>query len=217
MSQSATQYERVERRLQDHYFSVDIETDGPIPGEYSMLSFGIVEAGTHDGNRYSPPDRIDEFYVEIAPLAGARFEPEALEVNGLDRSALVHAGDAPESAMRRSADWILSRAGGRRPVMVGSPAVFDWMFLHWYYVKFVGRSPFGYSSAFDLKTMIAVKTQVPIAQASVKHLPTWLMGSTPRTHNALDDARNQAQAFSNVIDWRGVQEHGVGSGLNERF
>jgi hypothetical protein len=25
----------------DIYFSADIETDGPIPGPYSMLSFGI--------------------------------------------------------------------------------------------------------------------------------------------------------------------------------
>lgn len=29
----------------DLYFSADVETDGPIPGPYSMLSFGIVFAG----------------------------------------------------------------------------------------------------------------------------------------------------------------------------
>jgi hypothetical protein len=29
----------------DLYISADIETDGPIPGEYSMLSFALVLAG----------------------------------------------------------------------------------------------------------------------------------------------------------------------------
>ena len=39
----------------DTYFSADIETDGPIPGPYSMLSFAIVYAGTFDGNIFTRP------------------------------------------------------------------------------------------------------------------------------------------------------------------
>lgn len=204
MTDQDTHFRAIQREQQDVYFSVDIETDGPIPAEYSMLSFGIVEAGIHDGIRYASPDAPQEFYAELKPLPNAKFDAEALAVNRLSRESLQHTGDEPEVAMSRAASWIGQHADGRRPVMVGSPASFDWMFLHWYFVKFLGRSPFGYSSCFDLKTMIAVKTRVPIAQASVKHLPGWLMGTSPRTHNALDDARNQAQAFSNVIEWRGV-------------
>jgi hypothetical protein len=30
----------------DLYVSADIESDGSIPGEYSMLSFGVAVAGT---------------------------------------------------------------------------------------------------------------------------------------------------------------------------
>ena len=52
--------------------------------------------------------------------------------------------------------------------------------------------------------MIAVKMNVPFSRASVKQLPHWLEGDDPHTHNALDDARKQARAFSNVIEWRGV-------------
>src|SRR5262245_56668885 len=33
----------------DVYFSADVETDGPIPGPYSMLSFALVQAGRFDG------------------------------------------------------------------------------------------------------------------------------------------------------------------------
>ena len=30
------------------YISTDVETDGPIPGRYSMLAFGLAVAGTFD-------------------------------------------------------------------------------------------------------------------------------------------------------------------------
>jgi hypothetical protein len=43
----------------DIYFSADVETDGPIPGEYSMLSFALVYAGQFDGVRFEAPSRYD--------------------------------------------------------------------------------------------------------------------------------------------------------------
>jgi hypothetical protein len=39
----------------DSYFSADVETDGPIPGPYSMLSFALVYAGSFDGAKFSRP------------------------------------------------------------------------------------------------------------------------------------------------------------------
>ena len=36
----------------DVYFSADVETDGPIPGPFSMLSFALVYAGAYDGNKF---------------------------------------------------------------------------------------------------------------------------------------------------------------------
>jgi hypothetical protein len=49
----------------DVYFSADIETDGPIPGHYSMLSFALVLAGRYDGIRLERLDGFTEtFYVE---------------------------------------------------------------------------------------------------------------------------------------------------------
>lgn len=35
------------------YISVDIEADGPIPGLYSMISFGAAVAGRQDGASYT--------------------------------------------------------------------------------------------------------------------------------------------------------------------
>ena len=36
----------------DIYFSVDIESDGPIPGSFSMLSFALVAVATFDGEHF---------------------------------------------------------------------------------------------------------------------------------------------------------------------
>ncbi|MEU9375818.1 hypothetical protein AB0D94_18815 [Streptomyces sp. NPDC048255] len=38
------------------YLSVDIEADGPIPGPYSMISFGASVAGRQDGAVYTAAD-----------------------------------------------------------------------------------------------------------------------------------------------------------------
>ena len=37
----------------DVYISVDIEADGPIPGRYSMLAFGLAVAATYDGEMFA--------------------------------------------------------------------------------------------------------------------------------------------------------------------
>lgn len=68
----------------DVYFSADVETDGPIPGPYSMLSFALVYAGRFDGKQFSrPTDYLKHvFYRELRPIS-IDFDPEALSVNGL--------------------------------------------------------------------------------------------------------------------------------------
>lgn len=183
---------------QDVYFSIDIETDGPIPGDFSMLSFAIVEAGHHDGERYVASERSAEAYWELKPISD-NVEMAALAVNKLDRARLLDEASDPRVAMEGAAKWIRERSGGRRAIMVASPAGFDWMFLHWYFVKYVGESPFGYSGAFDIKTAIAVKFDRPVALSGRGNLPRWLESSLPHTHNALDDAREQAKIFGSLL------------------
>src|ERR1700753_3798625 len=72
----------------DLYFSADVETDGPIPGPYSILSFAIVYAGSFDGRKLTRPQNYDQvFYRELKPISDS-FQEEALQVNGLDRDRL---------------------------------------------------------------------------------------------------------------------------------
>lgn len=190
----------------DVYFSADVETDGPIPGPYSMLSFALVFAGTFDGNRFARPEQYRcVFYKELRPISDA-FEPEALQVNGLDRGRLCREGSTPEMAMTEACRWVKNIAGAGRPVLVAYPLSFDWSWLYWYFVRFsTDGSPFKYSQCFDIKTALAVKARIPIAEAGRSGLGPSLSSHHVHTHHAVDDAIEQAEIFANIFEWEGVR------------
>ncbi|MFK8001998.1 MAG: 3'-5' exoribonuclease, partial [Polyangiales bacterium] len=132
------------------------------------------------------------------------FEPDAMAVNGLDRARLVREGLDPADAMSRAKDWTMAHAGEGTPVLVAYPLSFDWSWLHWYFVRFTGSSPFKHSRAFDMKTAIAVRGRRLISESGHKHLPDALKSALPHTHNALDDARSQADIFAKLMEWDGT-------------
>lgn len=184
----------------DIYFSADIETDGPIPGPYSMLSFALVYAGAYDGTTfYKPSNYNDQFYVELQPIS-EQFEEEALRVNGLDRTALARRGVPPSEAMTAAAQWVREIAGTSEPVFVAYPLSFDWSWLYWYFVRFSQeKSPFGYSKCFDIKTAVALKLGRTISNAGRQKLPAAFQSGASHTHHALDDAIEQAEIFAKLF------------------
>jgi 3'-5' exoribonuclease-like protein len=187
--------------VNDVYFSADVEADGPIPGEYSMLSFAFAIAGRFDGTSFDGRDPSEAtFYRELRPISD-RFDPKALAVAGLDRAELTRSGAEPAEAMRAAATWVSAQAAGARPVFVAYPLGFDWMFMHWYFIRFNGSSPFGFSSALDMKTIYQQKAGVTIDRAGLADLPGQLSPKDEHTHNALDDAIEQAEIFNRVYVW----------------
>ena len=188
----------------DLYISVDIETDGPIPGPYSMLSLGLCVAGRFDGDTYERRDPSDEtLYLELAPISTS-FDKEALSVSNLNRAELIRSGTDPREAMAQVAEWITSTSNQDRPVICAYPAAFDWLFLYWYLENFAAKlNPVGFSSCLDMKSVYATKAKVPFELAGLDDLPPELTSERPHTHNALDDAVEQADIFSNLFTWRG--------------
>lgn len=191
----------------DAYFSADVETDGPIPGVYSMLSFALVYAGSYDGNEFQRPTNYRQnFYRELRPIS-VTFQPEALRVNGLDRNRLCAEGVAPEIAMTEACQWVKRIAEGKQPVLVAYPLSFDWSWLYWYFFRFSSEgSPFHHSRCFDIKTAFAVKAGVPISEAGRERIFAFLRPGQEHSHRAVDDAVEQAQIFANVFEWEGVHE-----------
>lgn len=201
--QAGTPVGKVQSRPQqavDVYFSADVETDGPIPGPFSMLSFALVCAGRFDGKRFQRPATYDDiFEVNLKPIS-EEFQEEALRVNGIDRTALLAAGTEPAEAMANAARWIQERSTGGSPVLVAYPLSFDWAWLYWYFTRFTGESPFSHSRCFDIKTAVAVKSQRPISSSGRASLPPSYRSSRPHTHRAADDAIEQAEIFAKVFE-----------------
>lgn len=204
VSQSDSLEHRRNCQTMDVYFSADVETDGPIPGPYSILSFALVHAGCFDGESFhAPAGHGEHFYDELRPISD-NFQKEALAVNGLDRARLCIEGTAPRLAMTRACKWVKRIAGQGRPVLVAYPLSFDWSWLYWYFVQFSDDgSPFDYSSCFDIKTAVAVKAGIPISKASRSKLFPFLRPKHEHTHHAIDDAIAQAEIFANVFSWGG--------------
>ena len=154
---------------------VDIEADGPIPGDYSMVSFGavIVEA-----------DLARSFYGQLAPISD-QWIPEALAVSGFSREETLAFAD-PKTVMADFRAWIDANCGARK-IFISDNNGFDWQFVNWYFHHFLGDNPFGHSSQ-NLGSLY--KGLVNDTFKTFKHLR-----KTEHTHHPVDDARGNAEAL----------------------
>jgi hypothetical protein len=186
----------------DLYISADVETDGPIPGPFSLLSFGLAVVGRYDGRRFErQPAREETFYRELRPISD-EYQDEALAVNGLDRARLQREGTAPEQAMAGAAEWVRGVCEGHRPVLVAYPVAFDWSFLYWYFERFSpGGSPFGHSSCLDIRTLYQAVAGTVFDRSGKDAMPAFLRPEELHTHDALDDAIEQGELFANLMQW----------------
>lgn len=174
------------------YVSTDIEADGPAPGPHSMLSFA---SAVFDRDK----NLLDTFSANLRCLPGAEAHPATAAWWQTQHAAWVlcrQDPDAPAAAMARYRDWLHAIPG--RPVFVGYPAAFDFMFIAWYLLRFTGENPFGFS-AIDIKTY-AMAVLGREYRHTVKHrMPEAWFDDLPHTHVALDDAIEQGALFCNIL------------------
>ena len=174
------------------YVSTDIETDGPIPGPHSMLSFASA-AYRADKTLFGT------FSANLQTLPGASGHPKTMEWWAQHQAAYdatrVNPED-PEAAMRRYVDWIHTLPGS--PVFVAYPAGFDFLFVYWYLIRFTGESPFSFS-ALDMKTFAMSILKTGYRDAVKRNMPKHWFDAHPHTHVALDDAIEQGALFCNML------------------
>lgn len=157
------------------YVMVDIEADGPIPGDYSMVCFGAVIV---------EPALDRTFYGQLKPISD-RFVPEALAVSGFTRDQTL-AFEEPMEVMTRFREWLAANCKNRA-FFISDNNGFDWQFINWYFHHFLGANPFGYSST-NLGSLY--KGLVKDTFVNFKHLR-----KTKHTHHPVDDARGNAEAL----------------------
>jgi DNA polymerase III epsilon subunit-like protein len=170
-------------------FSVDIEASGPTPSTGSLIALGACLID----------DDAQTFYRLIKPLRGLPWSADAERVHQLPRRRVEMDGLDPDIAMAAFADWVDGLADGRQPVFVGWNAGFDWMFVADYLERFVGRNPFGYAP-LDMKAYVMGQHQLPRWADTRRAALDGLYGpAQPLAHQALDDARQQAAFFREVL------------------
>jgi DNA polymerase III epsilon subunit-like protein len=162
------------------YVMVDIESDGPIPGDYSMVCFGavIVEPGLKR-----------TFYGKLKPIS-EKFIPEALAVSGFSREECLGFAE-PAAVMEQFREWLKLECKGRA-IFISDNNGFDWQFINWYFHHFLGSNPFGHSST-NLGSLY--KGLVKDTFVNFKHLR-----ETAHTHNPVDDAIGNAEALLKLKD-----------------
>src|SRR6266550_7479311 len=162
---------------------VDVESDGPIPAEYSMVCFGAVLFD----------DRLDKsFYGQTRPIS-ERFVAEALAVSGFSREQ--HLGfDDPKTVMATFATWLDQNSKGR-PVFVSDNVAFDWQFINYYFHRFLGRNPFGFSGRRIGDLYAGMVKDASKATEWKKYR------LTAHTHNPVDDARGNAEALKKLKEF----------------
>ena len=165
------------------YVMVDIEADGPIPGDYSMIALGavVVEPAL---------DRV--FSGRLRPISD-RFVPDALAVSKVTREETL-AFEEPKPVMERFAAWVRQL---RRPMFISDNNGFDWQFINWYFHHFLGKNQFGHSST-NLGSLY--KGVVRDMFVNFKHLR-----KTKHTHHPVDDARGNAEALLEIKDEYGLK------------
>lgn len=180
--------------LPEIYVAVDVEADGPIPGAFSMLSLGMAVVGRSEL----------KFYSEMKPISD-EFSMEALKISGLDRVELINKASPPEIVMAEAYEWVNQLRKIGRPVFLAGPAVWDGMFIHWYFMRFVGKSPFGATgSGIDLRSYWMGMTGCEWVESRKGKIKYSLgLAGVEHTHHAGDDARELAIVFEKILERRG--------------
>jgi DNA polymerase III epsilon subunit-like protein len=170
------------------FVSVDVETSGPTPSRYSLLSIGacLVE------------DPGVTFYVELKPTSPA-FVPEAMAVHRLSMDHLTADGQTMKEALASFETWVHTHVPTtHRPVFVAYNAPFDWMFVADAFDRTLGRNPFGHT-ALDVRSVFFGLTGQPWRDIRFSDLARRYLDSRALTHHALEDAQLQAELLQAMM------------------
>ena len=167
------------------YIMVDVESDGPIPVDFSMICFGAVVVD----------DALDKtFYGQLRPIS-EKWIPESLQISGFTREQTLQFDD-PKEVMGKFRNWLRSNSQDKL-FFISDNNGFDWQFINYYFHHFLGKNLFGHSST-NLGSLY--KGVVKDTSKNFKHLR-----KTIHTHNPVDDVVGNAEAFLHIQKKMGLK------------
>lgn len=116
------------------YIVVDVESDGPIPPQYSMVCFGAVIV---------EPSFSKTFFGRTKPIS-KEWQESTLAISGISREEHETFND-PTEVMQKFKEWIAKTSKGK-PIFISDNPAYDWQWINWYFHTFIGQNPFGFSA-----------------------------------------------------------------------
>jgi len=169
------------------YIVLDVESDGPSPANRSMVCFGAVLVN----------DQTKTFYGETRPISD-EFEPSALAISGFSREEHEEFDD-PKIVMENFEKWILEVSVGK-PTFISDNPAFDWQWINFYFHKYLGRNPFGFS-ARRIGDLYCGMMNDAGKNADWKRK----YRKTKHTHNPIQDCLGNAEALISFRDELGLK------------
>jgi len=170
------------------YIVVDVEADGPIPNDYSIVCFGAVIVEKTLSKTY---------YGDIKPISD-KWIPDALAVSGFSREEHMKFGN-PEVVMDEFAKWINVNSIGK-PTFISDNPAFDWQWINYYMHKYCGDNPFGFSARRIGDLYCGLMKDAGVNREWKKRFR-----KTHHTHNPVDDAMGNAEALLAFRDKLGLK------------
>lgn len=169
-----------------HHIVFDVEADGPAPGLYNMISFGLV----------SLADPSVSFLGEAAPLLDSPGVAAAREITGIS-FAMQKTWRPVDVVMAEARDWLADLTDGKRAIFWSDNPAFDWQFWNWHCHRFLGDNPAGFS-ARRIGDLDAGRRGEALNTTAWKK-----RRETQHTHNPVDDARGNAEGLRWILTQMG--------------
>ena len=170
------------------YISVDIESDGEYPPDYSMVCFGAVVVDNQLNKT---------FFGKVQPIS-TLWKPDALAISGISREEHL-SFPHPQKVMSDFAKWLTSVSIGK-PTFISDNPAFDWQFLNYYFHKYYGSNPFGFSGRRIGDIYCGLMKDAGVNAEWKKRYR-----ETKHTHNPVADAMGNAEAILAFRNKLGLQ------------
>lgn len=152
---------------------VDVEADGITPFSGEMTEFGAI----HYGTRNTYYGRLWESIPDPA-------NPAVSKRVGIQYPL--------EPVMAGFKSWLKTNVQGR-PVFVSDNPAYDFMWIAYYFDKALGENPFGHSGRRISDFWAGINNDWSNTQKWKQYR------RTPHTHNPVDDAMGNVEAFETII------------------
>lgn len=182
---------------QEIYCMTDVEADGKAPGISNMLSFATAAFDIEK-------NLLGTFEANLALMPGALPHPDTTAFwNESDSNRAAYQTTRlnlqdPAEAMAAYVAWLATLPG--TPVFVGYPAAYDFKWIDWYCIKYLGTNPYSFSRVIDVKSFAwAQMAKGTFQSCSKRRMPSEWFDDLPHTHVAIDDAIEQGAMFINML------------------